>query len=121
MQVNASHVSAARGQGDGRNAARALGAGELADFLASIDLPDVDGGLATDLTSHDGLSVRTDVKRSNIVSVELECLLVVVLTLMLDLLASVELLLASGGVHDYSKGGNHESCASISRVAPTWK
>jgi len=71
MKVNTGDVSAAWGKRDSRDTARAFLQLESADLFLIFGGPDVDGWRLTCLTSHDSLSVSGDVKRKDVVSVEL--------------------------------------------------
>lgn len=76
----------------------------------------MNGGAGARLASDDGLSISADIDGENVVSVE-GLVRVLVLGSHLSLLATVELLLTSAGVHNDTHGSDHVQSLAICGVA----
>ena len=118
VEIGSGDISATGRKRTGSNTTRALRKVELTDFLATCSLPDVHGWRWSSFSGNNCGSVSADVDGQDVISVEgLVCVLM--LRAHFSSLATIEGLLASGCIHDDTKGGNHVQSLALSGVSPT--
>ena len=105
-QVSSGHISTASRERASCDTSGALGQVELTNHLSRLCGPHVNSRGRARLSSHNSLSVCADVDRQDVVSM-VRLLRVLVLGSHSSLLATVELLLASIGIHNNTESSNH--------------
>ena len=118
VKIRSGDIAATGRKRAGSNTTRALRKVELTDLFAAGSSPDVHSWRWSSFSSNNFGSVSADVDGQDVISVE-GLVLVLVLRAHFCCLATVEGLLASGGIHDDTKGGNHVQSLALSGVPTT--